>query len=156
MSPGRVAARGRQSESRVEMVIPRSPLCSRHSLLTLLRIPFLTSHPFARCSDLTWKRCASRDLSTSSNESPKFHRAVLTPPSPGSFCGYLTDVEGNFEYFENYVEISRVLEWEDKSRAELKLKDDAFFVFGGDAQDKGAGDVRFIELMVALKSRFSN
>ena len=69
-------------------------------------------------------------------------------------CGYLTDVEGNFEYFEDYVAISKVLEWEDQSKTALRLKDNALFVFGGDSQDKGCGDIRFTTLMVALKQRY--
>ena len=68
-------------------------------------------------------------------------------------CGYLTDVEGNFDYFERYLAISKVLQWDDeKTKTKLKFRrDDSIFVFGGDSQDKGIGDVRFVKLLLALK-----
>ena len=58
-------------------------------------------------------------------------------------CGYLTDVEGNFDYFERYIAASAVLEWDDeKTKTKLKFKrPDAIFVFGGDSQVRRfAGD----------------
>lgn len=35
--------------------------------------------------------------------------------------------------------------------AELVLEDGAYFVFGGDAVDKGPGDIRLCRQLVALK-----
>lgn len=67
-------------------------------------------------------------------------------------CAYLTDVEGNFDYFDRYLAISRVLEWADHKKSKLRFKrDDALFVFGGDSQDKGIGDIRIVKLLLALK-----
>ena len=67
-------------------------------------------------------------------------------------CAYLTDVESNLEYFERYVAISKVLGWADSNKTRLKFKrNDAMFVFGGDSQDKGIADIRFVKLMLALK-----
>ena len=72
-------------------------------------------------------------------------------------CGFLTDVEGNYEYFESYVKISKIIEWEDDTKQSLRLKDDdCYFVFGGDSQDKGTGDIRFVKAMNALKDRYPN
>jgi hypothetical protein len=73
---------------------------------------------------------------------------------PKTCCGFLTDVEGNYEYFEKYVEISKVLEWETPEKKALKLRDGASFVFGGDSQDKGIGDIRFVKMMLALKDKY--
>ena len=74
---------------------------------------------------------------------------------PTKRCGYLTDVEGNYEYFERYVEISKVLHWADpQTRTSLVLEDGAYFVFGGDSQDKGIGDIRFVKMMLALKEKY--
>jgi hypothetical protein len=73
---------------------------------------------------------------------------------PGKQCGYLTDVEGNYEYFERYVEISKVLNWANAEKTSLILKDGASFVFGGDSQDKGIGDIRFVKMMLALKAKY--
>ena len=73
-------------------------------------------------------------------------------------CAYLTDVEGNLDYFYNYVEISKVLEWENKeTKNRLKFKHEhSMFVFGGDSQDKGIGDIRFTKLLLDLKARKGN
>ena len=73
---------------------------------------------------------------------------------PRNCCAFLTDVEGNYEYFERYVEISRVLSWENDQKNSLVLKDGATFVFGGDSQDKGIGDIRFVKIMLALMDRY--
>jgi hypothetical protein len=73
---------------------------------------------------------------------------------PKRNCGFLTDVEGNYEYFERYVEISKVLEWANPEKSSLQLKDGAYFVFGGDSQDKGIGDIRFVKMMLALKEKY--
>lgn len=73
---------------------------------------------------------------------------------PTRCCAFLTDVEGNYEYFERYVEISKVLQWESGDKKSLKLKDNVTFVFGGDSQDKGIGDIRFVKLMLSLKEKY--
>ena len=70
-------------------------------------------------------------------------------------CAYLSDVEGNLDFFEAYVAKSRILEWADAARSKLKFKrTDAMFVFGGDSQDKGIGDMRFTKLLLALKEEY--
>jgi hypothetical protein len=73
---------------------------------------------------------------------------------PTQRCAFLTDVEGNYEYFERYVDISRVLKWETEERKSLTLEDNVTFVFGGDSQDKGTGDIRFVKLMLDLKEKY--
>ena len=40
-------------------------------------------------------------------------------------CGFLTDVEGNYEYFQRYVEISKVLSWSGPGKERLELRDGA-------------------------------
>mmetsp|Transcript_18751 Transcript_18751/g.58762 ORF Transcript_18751/g.58762 Transcript_18751/m.58762 type:complete len:695 (+) Transcript_18751:26-2110(+) len=76
---------------------------------------------------------------------------------------YVSDVEGHWEYFCNYVELSNCLSFArpgDHRQArssedlELELKDGCHFVFGGDACDKGPGTLRFLEAMVRLKQRY--
>jgi hypothetical protein len=89
--------------------------------------------------------------------------------SPASFrLGYVTDVEGNLEYFLKYVERSNVLDLvsnykEDddggtssscaqKSSITLSLRhENCYFVYGGDAVDKGPGDIRLVRALVRLK-----
>lgn len=70
--------------------------------------------------------------------------------------GYCTDTEGNLDYFCRLVESpGSVLRWQDPStRTELELADDGcYFVHGGDAVDKGPGDVRLCRMFVSLKRR---
>eukprot|EP01130_Rhizamoeba_saxonica_P000656 TRINITY_DN10602_c0_g1_i1.p1 TRINITY_DN10602_c0_g1~~TRINITY_DN10602_c0_g1_i1.p1 ORF type:complete len:744 (-),score=128.14 TRINITY_DN10602_c0_g1_i1:24-2255(-) len=67
--------------------------------------------------------------------------------------GYISDVEGNLDYFMKYVAISKVLDY-DQSQNQLLLRNDCYFVFGGDAVDKGPGDIRFVRLLVDLKDRY--
>ncbi|KAJ1455022.1 hypothetical protein M885DRAFT_520954 [Pelagophyceae sp. CCMP2097] len=66
--------------------------------------------------------------------------------------GYVTDVEGNVDYFRRYVHQSEVLCFEGDDLA--FVSDEDHFVFGGDAVDKGAGDVRLCRLLVKLKRRY--
>jgi len=75
---------------------------------------------------------------------------------PINVCGYLTDVEGNLDYFQRYVDLSEILGWEDDAaKSKLRFKrEDAMFVFGGDSQDKGPGDIRFTKLLLALKAEY--
>jgi hypothetical protein len=73
---------------------------------------------------------------------------------PKKCCAFLTDVEGNYEYFERYVEISKVLTWADEKKNSLILKEGTTFVFGGDSQDKGIGDIRFVKILLDLKERY--
>lgn len=68
--------------------------------------------------------------------------------------GYITDVEGNWEYFQRCLALCSVLEWSDSAQNELVLKDCCYFVFGGDAGDKRDGTIRFVKLMVKLKQRY--
>ncbi len=65
---------------------------------------------------------------------------------------FITDVEGNLDYLRNVVQLSDVLEWTDASRTALRLKnpDQNYFVFGGDAFDKGH-DQTVAEALVNLK-----
>ena len=80
-------------------------------------------------------------------------KGALLPPI--SECAFLTDVEGNFDYFERYIQISRVLKWKDDQKTALEFKkDNAMFVFGGDSQDKGIGDIRFTKLLLSLKEKY--
>ena len=72
--------------------------------------------------------------------------------------GYITDVEGNLDYFLRYVERSNVLRIESCTPQELILdlqdEESCHFVFGGDAVDKGPGDIRLCRALVALQQRY--
>jgi hypothetical protein len=66
---------------------------------------------------------------------------------------YCTDVEGDYDYWNRYIQISRVLSRDPQSKT-LRLKDRAHFVFGGDAVDWGSGDVRFVAELVSLHEKY--
>eukprot|EP00931_Biecheleriopsis_adriatica_P114685 TRINITY_DN90600_c0_g1_i1.p1 TRINITY_DN90600_c0_g1~~TRINITY_DN90600_c0_g1_i1.p1 ORF type:complete len:953 (-),score=171.06 TRINITY_DN90600_c0_g1_i1:97-2934(-) len=72
---------------------------------------------------------------------------------------FLTDVEGNWDYFVYFVSRSQVLFWDGDERGawgpgELQLRDQGMLVFGGDAVDKGLGDVRVVKTLLSLKRRY--
>mmetsp|Transcript_54216 Transcript_54216/g.129191 ORF Transcript_54216/g.129191 Transcript_54216/m.129191 type:complete len:945 (+) Transcript_54216:92-2926(+) len=78
---------------------------------------------------------------------------------PGAIIEFLTDVEGNWEYFMRWVERSDALDWAGVERGPwgpgtLVLKDDYYLVFGGDAPDKGPGDIRFVKTLLYLKLKY--
>ena len=80
--------------------------------------------------------------------------AALAPP-PLVRIGYVTDVEGNLDYFRRYVRASGVLRFDDDAETVLRLADDGCrFVFGGDAVDKGDGDVRLCRMLADLSDRY--
>ena len=76
----------------------------------------------------------------------------------GFRLGYVTDVEGHLDYFEQFVAHSNVLdkveESSTKDRLDLRLRDGCYFVYGGDAVDKGPGDIRLCRALVSLKKRY--
>ncbi|CAE7268229.1 unnamed protein product [Symbiodinium natans] len=72
----------------------------------------------------------------------------------------MTDVEGHWAYFCNFVELSEGLTFaedgdqrEARCSPELIVKDDWHFVFGGDTCDKGPGSLRCLETLVSAKKR---
>lgn len=74
--------------------------------------------------------------------------------------GYVTDVEGNLDYFLRFVEESKVLDVEKgdlwSTSVTLSLRENCYFVYGGDAVDKGPGDIRMVRALVDLKRRYPN
>ena len=82
---------------------------------------------------------------------PGSPRAVLPPKS--FEIGYVTDLEGNLEYFDRWVQRSKVLRYK-PGTTELELTHDrAYFVFGGDVQDRCGGSLRLTQRLVALKKK---
>ena len=72
-----------------------------------------------------------------------------------TICAYLTDVEGNLDYFHKYVGISKVITWVDSKKNRLKFKqDNSMFIFGGDTQDRGIGDIRFVNILLKFKDEY--
>ena len=70
----------------------------------------------------------------------------------GQIIEYVTDVEGNYDYWQTYLSRSKVVfQLEDGT---YDLHPSTYFVFGGDACDKGLGDIRFVKGVVALKNKY--
>ena len=70
-------------------------------------------------------------------------------------CGYVTDVEGNMDYFNKYVKISKILEWTCEKKNRLKFKkNDSIFIYGGDTQDRGDSDIRFVNILLKFKEDY--
>jgi len=76
---------------------------------------------------------------------------------------YVSDVEGQWDYFCNFVSHSKGLSFvveaepEDRKTArdlELRLDEGWHFVHGGDACDKGPGSLRFLESLVQVKKKY--
>jgi hypothetical protein len=65
-----------------------------------------------------------------------------------SMIGYCTDVEGNYEYWERYLMISKVLGRNEEKK--IVLNDGCQFVFGGDVCDRGDGDIRVLDDLIQL------
>lgn len=72
---------------------------------------------------------------------------------------FISDVEGHWEYFLRLTHCSKVLYWDDEERGDwgpgiLRLRSNGMLVFGGDAPDKGPGDIRLVKILLSLKRRF--
>lgn len=75
---------------------------------------------------------------------------------------YVSDVEGAWDYFCNFVSHSKGLNFASEAEPNDRLKSEDLdlildegwhFVYGGDAADKGPGTLRFLEAMVRLKKK---
>ena len=60
-------------------------------------------------------------------------------------------MKGQWEYFATLVKHSDILFWDDWG--ELDLKENGYLVHGGDATDKGCGDIQVVKALVGLKQR---
>lgn len=80
---------------------------------------------------------------------------------------YVSDVEGHFDYFCRFVELSSALSFVTGSGVadaagvahmreapELELADGWHFVYGGDSCDKGPGSIRFLQSLAMLKAKY--
>ena len=63
--------------------------------------------------------------------------------------GHCCDVEGDLEYWESYIRVSKVL-IRDANAGKLVLKDNCHFVYGGDVCDRGNGDIRILTDLIQV------
>ena len=105
------------------------------------RVRVLASYASLSLCSYSSVRCESRA-----------YRTKLPLPSGCQHIGYVTDIEGNLDYWTSYKRMSRVLTINEQGR--LLLKDDCILVFGGDVCDRGPGDLRVIQDLLELKANY--
>ena len=66
--------------------------------------------------------------------------------------GYATDVEGNLNFWNRYINHSEILIRNEAGV--LVLKDNCHFVYGGDSCDRGYGDLTILRELIALKNTY--
>jgi hypothetical protein len=110
----------------------------------------------AKCEELVSKNEIkyNKDIKKSGTTSGGGNKKIKNDKNI-TICAYLTDVEGNLDYFHKYVGISKVITWVDSNKNRLKFKqDNSMFVFGGDTQDRGIGDIRFVNILLKFKDEY--
>ena len=85
----------------------------------------------------------------------------MPPAEQTHNVSFLTDVEGNWEFLERFINLSDALQLEappdESGAAQITLNDGWQLVVGGDLCDKGAfvgGTVRVVRSIVALKKKY--
>ena len=83
------------------------------------------------------------------------HRRSIWSSSPTtSTVGYVTDIEGNYSFWQRYIDLSQVLTRNETTK-NIELKNEGcHFVFGGDLWDRGPGDMRVLGDLLKLKRRY--
>lgn len=72
--------------------------------------------------------------------------------SSKKIVGYVSDIEGNYDYWRKYISRSEVLHVTDNNH--IRLRDQCHFVCGGDVCDRGAGDIRVLKELLSLKTEY--
>lgn len=89
----------------------------------------------------------------------------ILPLSPKERIVYITDIEGDFEYWQRYLVNSSVLKSSTSNKhassskpslppSTLELEDNVHLVYGGDVCDRGYGDLRILQDLISLKERY--
>lgn len=77
-------------------------------------------------------------------------RMEFVDNTEGGVISYCTDVEGNYDYWERFLELSKVLKRDEATSKVVFTNPKAQFVFGGDVCDRGPGDLRLLNDLVQL------
>jgi hypothetical protein len=81
-----------------------------------------------------------------------FFRVLSKISTAKKAVGYISDIEGNYDYWQKYIFRSKVLYSDGEGR--VRLKDDCHFVCGGDICDRGVGDIRILRELLSLKRSY--
>ena len=77
------------------------------------------------------------------------------PYSPRTTISYFTDVEGDLNYLNRYVDLSSVISRPDPTDpSELTLLPNSHVVFGGDSVDRGGFDIMTLTLLARFKKKY--
>ncbi|GMH74691.1 hypothetical protein TL16_g06531 [Triparma laevis f. inornata] len=104
---------------------------------------------FKQEKDLTRKNKLNPPASTLS---PFSTISVVHELPKSATVEFLTDVEGNQSYLENFLARSRILSV--NSSGSYDLSPNGYFVYGGDSVDKGPADIRTVKMLTALKKKY--
>ncbi|GMH78103.1 hypothetical protein TrST_g12728 [Triparma strigata] len=78
----------------------------------------------------------------------------LSATSKKTLIAYFTDVEGDKDYLDRYIDLSKVLHRSGADGQDLVLRDGAHLVFGGDVVDRGGYDLEVLRTINGLKAKF--
>lgn len=81
-------------------------------------------------------------------------KAMKTSEYSNSIIGYISDIEGNIDYWNKYLEISKVLYRDPNDKSICLYDKSCYFVYGGDVCDRGPGDVQLLHELVSLKEKY--
>eukprot|EP00930_Biecheleria_cincta_P020450 TRINITY_DN15391_c0_g1_i1.p1 TRINITY_DN15391_c0_g1~~TRINITY_DN15391_c0_g1_i1.p1 ORF type:complete len:891 (+),score=144.56 TRINITY_DN15391_c0_g1_i1:586-3258(+) len=85
------------------------------------------------------------------------HKGLHKQDAMPARIGFITDTEGNFDYWCRCVELSRVVRFDAEEQLDFCRSGELDkFVFGGDVFDKGLGDIRIASALVAFKRKYPN
>ena len=110
------------------------------------------SHQPCTCVSVSSARKSSCSASAPPDLTQAAERQKTLADTP-RIVGYCTDVEGSFDFWESYVENSRILD-RNPFTQRLELAEGAHFVFGGDAVDQGNGDLAFLRDLMQLQAKY--
>lgn len=89
---------------------------------------------------------------TGEEEKEEKRRCTKTRRSPNRVA-YVTDVEGDWDFWDRYVDISKILRRDSSGKICMEKEGD-HFVFGGDSVDWGSGDLRFLREILDFSARY--
>lgn len=103
----------------------------------------------------TMKKTSTAACRWSSSHGGKIGSSCYTAATSQSsnIIGYVTDAEGNVEFWNSYINISRVLDRNEPGN-KITLRNNCQFVFGGDVCDRGPGDLHILRDIVQLKEDY--
>jgi len=138
-------------------------LCANRDLGEILQAAGMPGEGPVKCETfVSWLYSSETEQKTQSAQSrwPQLGTCIENKDlDDGTTVEFLTDVEGNWDYFVHFVSFSKILYWEGEDLGlwgpgTLRLRDNGMLVFGGDAPDNGPGDIRFVKTLLALKREY--